>query len=58
MAAIRTLTDTRDAAALCALIETLYADRAELGATRFEALLGRVRRTLRANIDRRMEYAA
>jgi hypothetical protein len=56
--AVQTLTRTRDAAALCTLIETLYATRAELGAARFDALLGRVRETLRASIDRRMEYAA
>jgi hypothetical protein len=56
-AAVQTLARTRDAAALCRLIETLYANRAELGAARFEALLGRVRETLRASIDRRMEYA-
>ena len=56
--AIETLARTRDAAALCTLIETLYASRAELGAARFDALLGRVRETLRASIDRRMEYAA
>lgn len=56
--AIQALTRTRDAAALCTLIETLYASRAELGAARFDALLGRVRETLRASIDRRMEYAA
>jgi len=56
--AVQTLTWTRDAAALCALIEVLYASRAELGAARFDALLGRVRETLRASIDRRMEYAA
>ena len=56
--AVQTLTRTRDAAALCTLIETLYATRAELGAACFDALLGRVRETLRASIDRRMEYAA
>ena len=56
--AVQTLTRTRDAAALCGLIETLYASRAELGVARFDALLGRVRETLRASIDRRMEYAA
>jgi hypothetical protein len=55
--AVQTLSLTRDAAALCTLIETLYASRAELGAARFDALLGRVRETLRASIDRRMEYA-
>jgi len=57
-AAVETLASARDAAALCTLIETLYASRAELGAERFDALLGRVRGTLRASIDRRMEYAA
>lgn len=57
-AAVQTLTSARDAAALCTLIETLYASRGELGAARFDALLGRVRETLRASIDRRMEYAA
>jgi hypothetical protein len=56
--AIQALTRTRDAAALCTLIEALYASRAELGAARFDALLGRVRETLRASIDRRMEYSA
>jgi len=57
-AAVQTVARARDAAALCTLIETLYANRAELGAARFEALLGRVRETLRASIDRRMEYSA
>jgi hypothetical protein len=57
-AAVQALTSARDAAAFCTLIETLYASRAELGAERFDALLGRVRETLRASIDRRMEYAA
>ena len=55
--AVQALTRSRDAAALCALIEALYASRAELGDARFDALLGRVRDTLRASIDRRMEYA-
>ncbi len=49
---------SRDAAALCALIDALYADREALGPARFDALLGRVRRTLRADIDRRVEVAA
>jgi len=56
-AAVQTLASARDAPALCTLIETLYASRAELGAARFEALLARVRATLRASIDRRLEYA-
>jgi len=54
----RSLSTLGNAAAVCTLIETLYASRAELGAGRFDALLGRVRETLRASIDRRMEYAA
>lgn len=44
-------------AELCRLIELLYQHRSELGDARFAALLGRVRRTLRAQIDRRMEAA-
>ena len=44
--------------ALCALIAALYEHRAALGDARFEALLGRVRKNLRASIDRRMVYAA
>ena len=55
--AITTLVGRRDQAALCAVIESLYAARESLGDTRFDALLGRVRETLRRNIDRQMEYA-
>ena len=55
--AVQTLSRTQDAAALCTLIEALYASRAALGTARFDALLGRVRETLRARIDRRIEYA-
>ncbi len=58
VAAVAALARGRDDAALCALIEALYRDRAALGAPRFDALLGRVRRTMRAGIDRRLEYAA
>jgi hypothetical protein len=57
-AAVAALARDRNNAALCTLIGTLYESRTELGATRFDALLGRVRRTLRASIDRRMEFAA
>ena len=57
-AAIANLGGDHDAAAMCALISTLYAARSELGEARFEALLGRVRKNLRASIDRRMVYAA
>ncbi|WP_416899455.1 MAG: hypothetical protein ACMVY4_07015 [Minwuia sp.] len=42
---------------LCRLIEALYAEREALGKERFDSLLGRVRTTMRAAIDRRMEIA-
>jgi hypothetical protein len=57
-AALESLARTCDAAALCRLIEALYASRTALGERTFAALLGRVRRTLRRSIDRRMEVAA
>ena len=57
-AAIEALTHTRENAALCSLIETLYVARAALGEVRFAVLLGRIRQTLRRSIDRRMEVAA
>jgi hypothetical protein len=41
---------------LCRLIEALYAHRVAMGAS-FDATLGRVRATLRARVDRQMEYA-
>lgn len=44
-------------ATLCALIESLYAARADIGPQAFANLLGRVRQTLRSDLDRRMEYA-
>ena len=47
-----------DDAALCELVEALYASRDELGTERFEALLARVRRTLRARLDRQLEFAS
>lgn len=52
------LARSRDPAALCRFIEALYAARAVLGEAHFGQLLGRVRQTLRANIERRVEYAA
>ncbi len=55
--AVAHLAQAHDAAALCGLIEALYASRAALGERRFEELLTRVRRILRADIERRMEYA-
>ncbi len=57
-AAIEALTATRDHAALCRLVDVLYAERATLGEARFDTLLARVRLTLRADIDRQMVYAA
>lgn len=56
--AVAQLARGRDDAALCALIHALYERREPLGAAQFDALLGRVRVTLRAGIDRRMEFAA
>jgi hypothetical protein len=56
-AALDDLATSRDNAALCRLIEAIYATRATLGEDRFAALLGRVRRTLRLCIDRRMAVA-
>ncbi len=55
--AVEHLAHGRDSAVLCGLIETLYASRDLIGDRRFEDLLARVRRTLRADIERRMEYA-
>ena len=57
-AAVAALVHNPDDAALCALIEALYAGRAALGPARFEALLGRIRKMLRAGIDRRVVVAA
>jgi hypothetical protein len=45
-------------ATLSDLVAALYAHRAALGDAAFTALLARVRRTLRADIDRRQEFAA
>ena len=57
LAAVDGLAQALDAAALCRLIEALYGARADLGEARFAALLGRIRRTLRRSIDRRMAIA-
>ena len=54
--AVEDLARRRDAAALCRLIEALYAVREPLG-RRFEELLARVRRTLGTDIERRLEFA-
>lgn len=45
-------------AELCAVVEALYADRDVLGTNLFDALLGRVRTTLRARLDRQLEFAS
>ena len=57
-AALTTFAGQRDASALCGLITALYEGRSDLGETRFDLLIGRVRKNLRASIDRRMVYAA
>ena len=55
--AVDRLSETREDVALCRLIEALYAARGTLGEARFAAALGRIRRTLRRSIDRRMQVA-
>ena len=55
--AVEALSKTRAAAALCALIESIYANRDSLGDRGFAQLLARVRKTLRAGVERRLEYA-
>lgn len=57
-AALATFAGQRDASALCGLITALYEGRSALGETRFDLLIARVRKNLRASIDRRMVYAA
>jgi hypothetical protein len=44
--------------ALHRLVEALYAERDLLGAERFDRVLARVRRTLRAALDRKLEVAS
>jgi hypothetical protein len=46
-----------DSAVVCRLIEALYASAQVLGRPSFDAALGRVRVTLRACVNRQMEYA-
>jgi hypothetical protein len=50
--------EDRSNTSLCRFIETLYAWRDALGEARFEIVLRRVRRTLRARLDRQMAYAS
>ena len=54
---VEKLAQARDAAALSRLVQSLYANRSELGERRFVELLARVRVTLRAAVERRLEYA-
>ena len=57
-AATESLRTHFDRTALNTLVEALYANRDALGQALFARLLGRLRQTLRANIDRQMQYAA
>jgi hypothetical protein len=45
-------------AALCPLIEALYASRPALGEARFDDTLGRVRLALRGRLDRQLVYSS
>jgi len=49
--------EARDPQSLCLFIEALYRVRGDIGDADFTVLRGRVRESLRADIDRRMEYA-
>ena len=55
-AAVQRFRETPAPTSLSELIAAVYGARSELGDT-FEPLLSRVRRTLRAVLDRRLEYA-
>lgn len=50
--------DSGGDAELCAVIETLYAERGTLDADTFDTILSRIRQDLRRSIDRRMEIAS
>lgn len=56
-AAVAGLADGDDAT-LSELVGALYAARDELGTAPFDLLLTRVRKTLRARLDRQLEYAS
>jgi hypothetical protein len=49
--------NTLDPQALCDVIESLYDARTDLGDARFNSLLDVIRRVLRAQLDRRLEFA-
>jgi hypothetical protein len=53
-----TANDSATNIALSRIVDVLYAGREQLGRDLFEALLARVRRTLRARLDRQLAYAA
>lgn len=55
--ALSELATGRDRAALSALIETLYQHQNDLPAKLFDTVLKRIRKTLRADIERRMAYS-
>jgi hypothetical protein len=55
--AMERLASAPGAASLAGLVSALYLTRAELGEQRLTDLLGRVRSTLRADLDRRLEHA-
>ncbi len=55
--AIAELARARSADSLSRLVEVLYSSKSALGERRFDELLARVRRALRGDIERRMEFA-
>jgi len=55
--AITRLAQERDQETLCALIETLYVTRDEIGDGQFFQLIDRIHQSLRASLDRRLEYS-
>ena len=57
-AAITAVGAACSAETLCTLVRSLYGERTSLGDELFASMLGRVRVTLRADIDRRMEFSA
>lgn len=55
--ALSIFVEQRSNGALSALIQALYQAQTSLGQTLFQGMLDAVRKTLRREIDRRMEYA-
>jgi hypothetical protein len=56
--AVRRAEAERSYAALCPVVEALYAARPTLGETRVDGALATVRRALRGRLDRQVAYAA